>query len=149
MFLSLSQKRTVLVSLVVCVGSLVSVQMATACLCEGGSSKKAFTRARKKATVIFVGRAVDVQNGITHGEFPGWCIKLKVDRYWKGQPTEEVTVFTGPADCAAYFQVGDEYLVLAYVPKGKEHLYTDVCMRTGLVRYSADDLKWLGKAKRL
>jgi len=112
-------------------------------------TKQAFNRARKKATIIFVARAVDVHNGITNGEFPGWRIKLKVERYWKGQPAEDVIVFTGPGDCAAHFQVGDEYLVLAYVPEGKEHLYTDVCMRTGLIRYSADDLKWLGKAKRL
>jgi hypothetical protein len=149
MFLTPSQARTALAKLVVCIGLLFSVQSAFACLCEGGSSKKAFNRARKKADVIFVGRAVDVHNGITHAEFRGWRITLKVERYWKGQPTQEVVVFTGPGDCAAYFQVGDEYLVLAYVSEGKEHLYTDVCMRTGLVRYSANDLKWLGKAKRV
>src|SRR5574341_565310 len=148
MFLTPSQKRTVLAKLVVSIALLLSVQSAFACLCEGGSPKKAFNRARKKSSIIFVGRAVDVHNGITHGEFPGWRIKLKVESFWKGQPTEEVVVFTGPGDCAAHFQVGDEYLVLAYVPEGKEYLYTDVCMRTGLVRYSADDLKWLGKPRR-
>jgi hypothetical protein len=120
----------------------------SACMCEGGSQKKAFNHAKKKATVIFVGRAIEVVNGITRGEFLGWRVKLKVDQYWKGQFSQEITVFTGPNDCAAHFAVGDEYLVFAYVPEREDHLYTDVCMRTGLVRYSAADLKWLGKSKR-
>jgi hypothetical protein len=107
-----------------------------------------FNRARKKATVIFVGRAVAVYNGITHGEFRGWRVKLKVDRYWKGQVTQEIVLFTGPDDCASYFQVGDDYLVFAYVPSNTDHLYTDVCMQTGPISHQEYNLKRLGKAKR-
>ncbi len=145
MFLLLPQKRT----LILWFALLVFVPSAFACLCEGESRKAAFNRARKKATVIFVGRAVDFYNGTTRGEFRGWRVKLQVDRYWKGQVTQEMVVFTGPSDCAAYFRVGDDYLVFAYVPSDADHLYTDVCMETGVVSLQAYNLKRLGKAKRL
>jgi hypothetical protein len=92
-------------------------------------------------------RAVDVHNGITHGEFPGWRVTLAVDRYWKGNVTEEILIFTA-GGCAAHFEVGREYLVFAYIRSGEDHLYTDVCMQTRLVKYSAYDLKRLGLAKK-
>jgi hypothetical protein len=144
MFLSPAPIRVLIISLVL----LVFAQPAHGCLCNGRSRKSAFNHARKKATVIFVARAIDVHNGITNGEFPGWRVKLKVDRYWKGQVTEEMVVFTGPGDCAAYFRVGDDYLVFAYVSDDDRHLYTDVCMQTGSVSLTADHLKRLGKGKR-
>jgi hypothetical protein len=97
---------------------------------------------------LFVGRAVDFHNGITHGEFPGWRVKLEVDRYWKGQVTKDMIVFTGPGDCASYFRVDDEYLVFAYMSE-TDHLYTDMCMQTGAVALEAHNLKRLGKGKRL
>ena len=144
MFLSPARIRIPIISLAL----FVFAQPTFACLCSGGSRKSAFNHARKKATVIFVARAVDVYNGITHGEFPGWRVRLKVDRYWKGQVTEEMVVFTGPGNCASYFRVGDEYLIFAYVPSDAEHLYTDVCMQTGPVGLQAYNLKRLGKGKR-
>ncbi|MDX6382486.1 MAG: hypothetical protein QOK48_59 [Blastocatellia bacterium] len=149
MFLTPAQIRSHLPKVIICLTVLVFAQPALACLCNGGSRKTVFNRARKRATVIFVGRAVDVHNGITYGEFPGWRVTLKVDRYWKGQATQEMIVFTGPGDCASYFRVGDEYLVLAYVPSDQDHLYTDVCMQTGSITMTADHLKRLGKGKRL
>jgi hypothetical protein len=148
MFLSPPKVRTLLLKLVICGSVLLFAQSAFGCLCQGGSPKKAFDRARKKATVIFVGRAVAVHNGTTHGEFAGWRVKLTVEQYWKGKVTEEIVVFTGPDDCAAYFEVGREYLILGYVPSGDDHLYTDVCMKTGLVLYSANDLKRLGRGRK-
>jgi len=149
MFLSSSKLRTTFSVIIVAVAFLLSTHSASACLCETfGSPKKDFDYAKTKATSIFVGRAVEVVNGITHGDFSGWRVKLRIERYYKGQLDEEVIVFTGRNDCAAHFAVGDEYLVLAYVPDGERDLYTDVCMKTGLVRLSANELKWLGKPKR-
>lgn len=146
MFLSLRKTRRILLKLTICGCFLFFAHSAFACLCEGGSKKKAFDRARKRATLIFAGRPADVHNGITHGEFSGWRVKLAVDRYWKGQVTEEIVIFTS-GGCAAYFEVGREYLVFAYVLSGEDHLFTDVCMQTGLVKYSAYDLKRLGLGK--
>ena len=149
MFLSSSKLRKTFSVLVLAAGFVLSAQSASACMCESlGSPKKNFDHAKNGAASIFVGRAVEVVNGITHGDFAGWRVKLKIERYWKGQLDEEVIVFTGRNDCAAHFAVGDEYLVLAYVPDGERDLYTNVCMKTGLVRLSANELKWLGKPKR-
>lgn len=148
MFLTQSKFRAFLLNLIVFAGLLWSAPTASACRCAGGSQKGVFQRAQKQATAIFVGRAVEVTNGFTRGEFPGWRVKLKLEKYWKGQLTDEVVVFTGPSNCAAHFAVGEEYLVLAYVPDGKDHLYTSLCMQTGLVRYSRANLKRLGKSKR-
>ncbi|MDT4965994.1 MAG: hypothetical protein QOJ64_731 [Acidobacteriota bacterium] len=149
MFLPPSETRTLIPKAIICLAFLLFAQSAFACLCSGGSRKSVFNRARNQATVIFVGRAVDVHNGITHGEFPGWRVKLKVDRYWKGLVTDEMIIFTGPSDCASYFRVGDDYLVFAYVPSDTDHLYTDVCMQTGPIGLQAYNLKRLGIGKRL
>ena len=149
MFLTPAKLRRLLLNVIIYGGCLISVQPAFACLCNGASQSKLFNRARKRAAVIFVGRAVDVHNGITNGEFPGWRVTLRVDRFWKGRVAEEMIVFTGPGNCASYFEVGGQYLVFAYVSSGENHLYTDVCMQTGALRYEAYNLKRLGTGKTL
>lgn len=121
----------------------------SACLCAGGSRKEVFARVKKQATVIFVGRVIEVTNGFSTGEFRGWRAKFKVTRFWKSQLTDEVLVGTGPDDCAVHFVAGEEYLVLAYVPEGAQQLFTNVCMKTGLTKYSTKDLKTLGKGKTI
>jgi len=97
--------------------------------------------------VVFSGRVLQVVNGNETGEFRGWRATFQVTRYWKGAPSEEVVVFTGPDDCAAYFEQGQEYLVFAYVPKGERELSTSNCMRTGPVRLKVEYLAWLGRGK--
>ncbi|MDT5121752.1 MAG: hypothetical protein QOC96_1234 [Acidobacteriota bacterium] len=124
---------------------LFSNAAASACLCRIQS----LAHIKKTASVIFVGQALEVENGFKTGQFRGWRTTFKVSRYWKGQLSDEMIVYTGPDDCAAYFEVGQEYLVFAYTPKGEQQLYTDACMKTGLVRHSAEDLKALGKGKFL
>src|SRR5689334_17204844 len=97
------------------------------CLCEtSGSDKQDFADARQKATAIFTGRVLKIDDVVSHG----WSlkrVKLKVDSYWKGRLPREITIFTGKG-CETFFFVGDEYLVLAYVPGGERGLYTDHCM---------------------
>jgi hypothetical protein len=133
--------------LIVAAGLLIFAVSALACGCEtSGSQKKDFELAKNKAASIFVGRAVEVADVITHSDFSERRVNFRAERYWKGQFNEEVIVFTGRNDCASHFVVGDEYLVLAYVLDGD--LYTDICMKTGLVRHSAGTLKRLGKGKR-
>jgi hypothetical protein len=116
------------------------------CLCETfGSDKDDFANARRKAAAIFSGRVLKIDNVVSHG----WSqkrVKLKVNSFWKGRLPGKVTIFTR-GGCETTFLVGEEYLVLAYVPDGERALYTDHCMRSGLVRRSAHYLEWLGKAK--
>src|SRR5258705_9001531 len=132
--------------LIVAVASLLFAEPALACLCEtSGSPNKDFDDARKEARAIFVGRAVKVVDVITNSDYSAKRVTLRVERYWKGQFNKEVIVFARRNDCETPFFVGEVYLVLAYVPDGERDLYTDHCMKTGLVRVSADALKWLGK----
>lgn len=127
---------------------LLITESAAACSCETtGSKDKDFDQAREKAKAVFVGRAVEVVDVVAHGGYSEKRVKLKVERYWKGRFNEEVTVFTGRNDCKTTFVVGDEYLVLAYRPDGERDLFTDHCMKSGLARNSANQLKLLGKAK--
>lgn len=122
---------------------------ASACLCNPESPKKAFAHAKKRASVIFAGQAVEVVNGFSTGQFRGWRATFKVMQYWKGAPGGEVVVITGPDNCAAHFEAGKEYLVFAYVPEGEQELSTSVCMQTGPLQMNGDNLKRLGKGKVL
>jgi len=149
MFLSPLKLRRTLSVLIVTAGFLLFAQSALACLCETfGSPRKDFDYAKQKAKSIFVGRVAQVEDVIAHGGWSEKRVRLEVERYWKGRFNREVLVFTGRTDCETRFIVGEEYLVLAYIPDGEHDLYTDYCMRSGLLRLSADSLKWLGEGKR-
>jgi len=120
-----------------------------ACICEtSGSKEKDFDQAKQKATVILTGRALEVADLISESGYAEKRVKLRVERYWKGELNNVVVVFTGRNSCQSTFVVGDDYLVLAYFPERERSLYTDHCMKSGLVRNSTDRLKWLGKAKK-
>ena len=56
-------------------------------------------------------------------------------------------MFTGPDDCAAYFEVGKDYLVFASWSESRGALTTNVCMQTSLVEMSVENVKRLGKPK--
>jgi len=129
-----------------CGAMLLFTDSASACLCRPGSPGKAFARAKKSASVVFAGQALEVVNGFSSGQFRGWRITFRVHKSWKGELRQEVVVFTGPDDCAAYFEVGKEYLVFA-APDAEQRLKTNVCMQTGLLSRSAENLKRLGKGK--
>jgi hypothetical protein len=149
MFLFSFKLRRTLSVLIMTVGFLLYGQSALACLCETfGSPRKDFDYAKQKAKSVFVGRVVQVENVIAHGSWSEKQVTLEVERYWKGHVNRRVVVFTGRNDCETRFEVGEEYLVLAYVPDGERDLYTDHCMGSGLLRLSADSLKWLGEGKR-
>jgi hypothetical protein len=129
-----------------CCALLIFTDSASACLCRPGSPKQAFARAKKSASVVFAGQAVEVVNGFSSGQFRGWRVTFKVNKSWKGEPGQEVVVFTGPDDCAAYFEVGKEYLVFA-IANTEHQLQTNVCIQTGLLSRGAENLKRLGKGK--
>ncbi len=139
--------KTVVLKFILCIcTALLFADSASACLCPSGSKKEVFMRAKKSASVVFTGQAVEVVNGFSSGKFRGWRVTFKVNKYWKGEPGREVVVFTGPDNCAAYFEVGQEYLVFAAVD-AEQKLTTSVCMQTGHLSRSTDNLKRLGKAK--
>jgi hypothetical protein len=75
-------------------------------------------------------------------------VKFKIERYWKGKPTEYVTLETPTTLCCGYnFRVGEKYLVYAYREKSSR-------LETSVGWVLADDLaeeriKKLGKGKVL
>lgn len=142
--------RTIFSSLLVGFGFLLLIESVSACVCEtSGSREMDFDQAKAKATAIFVGRVVDVVDVLRADGYSEKRVKLKLERYWEGQLSEEVSVFTGRNDCMTTFRVGQKYLVLAYPLDGERELYTDHCMKSGSVRKSSYQLKRLGKGKRL
>ncbi|HEX8920064.1 MAG TPA: hypothetical protein VF766_01220 [Pyrinomonadaceae bacterium] len=76
-------------------------------------------------------------------------IKLKVERYWKGKPSQYIRVQTPTTLCCAYggFHLGGRYLVYAYLERGTQletsvgWLFTDELAETRM--------KKLGKGKIL
>ena len=75
-------------------------------------------------------------------------VKFKVERYWKGKPTEYVMIQTPTTLCCGYgFRVGEKYLIYAYLEKSSR-------LETSVGWAFADDLaeeriKKLGKGKVL
>jgi hypothetical protein len=115
---------------------------ALACLCKPESPTRAIKRLRKTATVIFVGTVKEVRKEVKDYQIGYWAT-FKVKQSWKSDQVDEITVFT-EGGCMAWFEAGRTYIVYAS-PDSSNRLSTNVCMRTGLVKYAAEDLKRLGK----
>ena len=133
----------VVVSLIMCVFfALVGPNEALACLCKPEPVRQKIKRLQKESTAIFEGTVKSVTK-----EKLSYRATLTVRKQWKYPATEEITVRT-EGGCMAWFEVGRDYLVYAVKDDGGE-FKTDVCMRTRLVEYAAEDLKRLGKPKVL
>lgn len=91
---------------------------AFACSCEPPNLQRQF----EAATVVFAGEVETVRE-TDSGDVR---IEFEAEEFWKGQPTERVTVFTAAnsAACGSNFDEGTEYFVLAY---GAERLETNLC----------------------
>lgn len=118
---------------------------ASACLCKAEPASRQIARLRKQSTAIFVGKAKDVTKEMSASGRIAYRAVLEVEQSWKGAETEEITVFTD-GGCMAWFEVGRTYLIYALKDDAGK-LQTNICMRTGLVKYFAEDIKRLGKPK--
>jgi hypothetical protein len=75
-------------------------------------------------------------------------IKFKIDRYWKGNVTEYVSVQTPTTLCCGYgFKDGEKYLVYAYPEKGTRFETSVGWVFTG--NLAEGHFKKLGKGKLL
>ena len=138
-------KVRVLLAICVCICIVVLDGTATlACECKAESPGRTIKRLRKTATVIFVGTVKEVRKEVKDYHVGYWAT-FKVKQSWKPGQVDEVTVFT-EGGCMAWFEVGRTYLVYAS-PDKANRLSTNVCMRTGLVKYAAEDLRRLGKPR--
>ena len=114
-----------------------------ACQCKAESSSNAIKKLKKTATVIFTGTVTEVRKEVRDNHVGYWTT-FKVKESWKSNHAE-VSIFSD-GGCMAWFESGRTYLVFAK-PDSSNRLSTNVCMRTGLIEYAAEDLKLLGKPK--
>lgn len=129
----------ILILLTVCaILTFLNPSESLACLCKSESPRRAIKRLQKESTAIFVGTVKTVTK-----EKLGYRATLIVQKLWKYPAIEEITVQT-EGGCMAWFDTGRVYLVYA-LKDDFDNLKTNVCMRTRLVEYAAEDLKRLGK----
>lgn len=91
---------------------------AFACSCEPPNLQTQF----EAATVAFSGEV----ESVSQADSGAVRIEFEADEFWKGQPTERVTVYTAPnsAACGSNFEEDTEYFVLVY---GTDRLETNLC----------------------
>ena len=114
----------------------------SACLCENLPVKKRVKRMKRLADAVFTGEAREITGEGDRNGGPSRVV-LTVSKSWKAWSPKEYTIYTG-GGCAAYFEVGRQYLVYAQKDSSGK-LTTDICMGTGLLRLATKDLKYLGR----
>lgn len=147
-------------------GLFGSASSVLGCLCSGTLSVEDELR---EATAVFSGKfiAAEYRKGIVSelaqldekiaGEdYEVLVLKFQVERWWKGNPIEEVELITEEirlpnghtmvTDCEYPFETGKRYLVYAY---GDENgLSTNRCTRTKRLKEAQEDLKKLGEGRK-
>ena len=129
---------------------LLSVDSALGCVCVSIPNLPAKTikaerlKDFRRASVVFTGEVVSLDT---------FRVKFKVDKIWKWQETEEITMLTGTTDfgngttmsstCDYLFNKGQSYFVVAYGPP--ENLKTSVCARTALLKDAEKEIKGFDK----
>jgi hypothetical protein len=133
-------------------GLLVLVEdRAQACTCDLPEAnltlKEQVNRARKESRAVFIGEVIEV---IRKPENYFVTVKFRVENSWKGRVAKEITLSTGQGggDCGYKFEVGGRYLVYAY-GSDETSLATNICQRTGPAGAVTEEIKLLGKGKRL
>jgi len=117
-------------------------EAARACGCEPLTTKEA----KKTSEAVFTGTVIDSyrERGADGEE---WRVRLSVEDFWKGDPGEEVIVYTA-SDCMVTFEPGKKYLVFAARQAGRGRLITDVCRSTATLDTRSEELAKLGKPKQ-
>ena len=103
-------------------------------------------QAFENATAVFSGEVVFL-DAIT--------VKFKVNKIWKGQAADEITMLTGTKDngngsftfssCDYRFTKGQKYLVYAYGSPAE--MKTDACSRTSPIKYSEKEMQRLDEIR--
>jgi hypothetical protein len=100
---------------------------------------------RHHAKAVFVGEVLEVRPATKaeREEYSNlYIVRMRVERYWKGIKSGEITVQTDMFGCGPKLEVGAKYLVYGM---GK-HLDTG-CIGTRKVEYADKDLEALGPGK--
>ena len=129
---------------------LLAAGEGVACSCGNGTSTPG---SFKSATDVFAARVVEVSPpkseithyadgsvGVSFGTGPG-VVTLAVEKSYKGVQGSEVLFDYHFGGCEYPFEMGERYLVYAYLSDGK--LRTDKCKRTRKLAKAAADLKYI------
>lgn len=113
-------------------------EIAGQCTCAylPGSKYLSAHEALKTSDVVFTGKIVEVMKGASRDEYD---VKFKIDSVWKKDVGESVVLRTHRGACGFFGKKGGEYLIYAYVRKGK--LTTHGCTRTRYLADAGEDLK--------
>ena len=117
---------------------LMMENKSSACLCKPESPKQTIARLHKEAAAVFIGEAREVSK-----EFQTYRVVFVVQKAWKFEGKDEITIYT-EGGCMVSFEAGKTYMVYADKDQSAK-LYTNMCMRTGLVKYFDEDVKRLGR----
>ncbi len=96
----------------------------------------------KNDKAIFVGKVIEINN---EPKRDNRLIKFQVEQFWKGEPTEEISISTEKEmnSCAIPFEKDESYLIFAIIYEGD--LLTGLCMSDKEISRAAEELKILGE----
>jgi len=140
------KKASLYALLVVSLPLLCSVG-ALACVCPSfsGETLEQETASRfRDAKAVFAGKVVKLEK--VDGETSRLRTTIKVERWWKGELSEEIVLVGDGSSCDYYFTLGEKYLVFAYEREGR--LKTGSCSRNVTLDKAAVQLRVLGKGVR-
>ena len=137
--------RTLLI-LTAALGGLLAPALAHACSCAPPPAPEV---ALADAGVVFEGTVTAVpdknkpsrQGGIAQVEY-----RFSVTQGWKGNPGQEVRVFTNAhgAACGRTYKMGETYLVYAQMSE-EATIHDSICSRTRLAKGASEDYAALGQ----
>ncbi len=140
-------KKYIYISFLILIFLFVTAERSLACSCAvlPGSLKNQVRLAYSGADAIFSGEVIEVQK--SPNDNYSVLVKLKVDKSWKGEAAQEITITTAAdgAMCGYSFETGKKYLV--YATGNKDKLSTYLCSRTAVFTANGD-VKYLAKLSR-
>ena len=128
----------VLAICLVCVLPCHATHPALRCLADLRSAKSAL----RQSAAVFLGEVLEIKSG---GNFLE--ARFRVERFWKGVATEEVSVSVDSTTESPHYRVGEKYLVFAGLKERK--LFTGTCSRTKKLEYAQGDLQQLGEGQKV
>jgi len=122
---------------------------ATACSCAPPPDPGA---ALEAADAVFAGRVVGLTlvprlcgEPISSFATEDIAVTVAISAVWKGEPAEQVTIYTAFTCCVCGypFELGETYLI--YATQQGDRLTTTICSRTRPLEKAKDDLAALGR----
>jgi hypothetical protein len=98
-----------------------------------------------KVKAVFSGKVIDIR--MTGSK--ELSVTIKVEKTWKGELPNEVTVFTSRTTCGYVFTKGESYLVYANAHSSGKGFFTDVCIGNKKLVDAKRNLEALGVGKTI